>query len=322
MKITLPAYQHPTLVVVVDDSASFLESLKFQMKPSITLKSFCDPYAAIQWLKQSADINVGHDNLPGVEHPGAMGAEWIERIVADPQRFGTNAVVVVDYAMPTLDGLDFCRALAGLACKKILLTGAANEMVAVEAFNQGLIDRYLKKQNPGVLDRLELEIEQLQQEYFIEKSDLFQDYLVKPSFSFLSDPVFARLARSLAQRHGFVEHFIFSEPMGLLFFDADGKPTLMVVETKAGFAAHLDIAQEYGAPAELKTALNEQKVVPFFWKSGGMFTEKSNDWQQYCLPAQVCAGREEYFWALFDLPEKFFNRAVFPYKKYLRDSRE
>jgi hypothetical protein len=79
------------------------------------------------------------------------------------------------------------------------------------------------------------------------------------------------------------------------------------------------VAQDYSAPEALQAALRDEKIVPFFWKSGGMYTEVSLDWEQYCKPAQVCSGREDYYWALFDLPEKFLNQPVYPYKNFLRD---
>ena len=49
----------------------------------------------------------------------------------------------------------------------------------------------------------------------------------------------------------------------------------MVIETKVGLTSHLETAQDYSAPVELQVALRDEKVVPFFWKSGGMYTEKS-----------------------------------------------
>jgi hypothetical protein len=58
------------------------------------------------------------------------------------------------------------RRCAHLPCKKILFTGAADEKVAVGAFNRGLIDRYIKKSDDHALDILEVEIAALQRAYF------------------------------------------------------------------------------------------------------------------------------------------------------------
>jgi CheY-like chemotaxis protein len=329
MKMSLPVCRYPTLTVLVDDSASFIANLEFQMNPSIAVKSFQDAHEALKWISLRSDgckgkdlpIRVGYDgqSLSMERRTIALDVDHLYRAVMDPWRFYSPAVVVVDYAMPQMNGLDFCRALSGLPCKKILFTGAADEMVAVNAFNKGLIDRYLRKGDPDALDQLEVEIAALELEYFVERFGTVKDLLVRDSFSFLSDEVFVRLVDDLMKKHGFVEHFLFPNPPGVLFFDAGGKPTLMVVETRIGLISHLEAAQDFSAPESLITALKEESVVPFFWKSGGLYTEASLEWQQYCKPAQVCSGREEYFWELFDLPEKFLSQPVYPYNGFLRD---
>lgn len=329
MNITLPVYQHPTLVVLVDDSRSMIESIVFQMDPMIAVKTFQDAHEALGWLQAVHDvgqgkflpIRVGYDQeIPSFERRTiSLDVDGVYRIALDARRFYASAVVVVDYAMPQMSGLEFCAALKGLPCKKILFTGEGNEMVAVDAFNQGLIDRYLKKGESQVLDRLELEIAALQRAYFVERSGTLKDLLVTHVYSFLSDTVFAALVSELMLEHGFVEHYLFPHPTGVLFLDANGKATLMVVETKASLIAQLECAQDYAAPEELLTALRNEAVVPFFWKSGGMYTEQSLDWKAHCKPAQTCIGHEDYFWALFDLPKTLLDGPVYPYKQFLRE---
>lgn len=329
MKITLPVYQHPTLIVLVDDSQTLIESMEFQMNPMIAVKSFQDAHEALGWLHgcfkvgmgKLLPIRVGYDQeVPSFERRTiSLDVDGVYRIALDARRFYACAVVIVDYAMPMMNGIDFCRALKELPCKKILFTGAADEMVAVDAFNQGLIDRYLKKGDAQVLDRLELELVALERDYFVERSETLKDLLVRHAYSFLSDSVFAKLVHDLQLQLGFVEHYLFPHPTGILFLDALGKSTLMVVETKASLVAHLETAQDYGAPTELLVALRNETVVPFFWRSGGMYTEKSIDWQAHCKPAQICAGREDYFWALFPLPKTLMDGSVYPYKQFLRD---
>ena len=329
MTISLPVYQHPTSVVLVDDSASFISSVEYQLKPTLPMRSFQDAHEALGWLGRLYNtddgkclpIRIGYDEqtFSFERRTIALDVDQVYRIVMDAERFQTVAVVVVDYAMSVINGLDFCRALRGLPCKKILFTGEANEMIAVEAFNQGLIDRYLKKSDPSAMDRLETEIAALEREYFIERSGTLKDLLVQHTYSFVSDDALVKLIDNLVAAHGFVEYYLFPDPAGILFFDADGKSTLMVVETRAGLISHLETAQDYNAPPELRTALREAQVVPFFWKSGGMYTEKSVSWEQYCRPAQICVGRESYYWALFDLPDGFLQGPVYPFNKFMAD---
>jgi len=47
--------------------------------------------------------------------------------------------------------------------------------------------------------------------------------------------------------------------------------------------------------------------------------EVGHNWLSYCLPPQVCQGRENYYWALFDLPPHYLHGLVFSYAEFLQD---
>jgi CheY-like chemotaxis protein len=335
MKLSLPLYKHPKQVILVDDSASFVASLEFRMSPQLAIKSFANSVEALRWLfacyraeqaqplllrpNETGTHSANHLAETDCLRDGLAAARQLYRSVSNPQRFESPAVVVVDYAMPQIDGIEFCRALEGLPCKKILLTGEADEMIAVDAFNHGLIDRYLKKGDPAALERLATEVAALESQYFIEKSAMLHDLLVPRNFNYLLDDAFVRLVHALTARFHFVEHFLFPDPSGILFFDAEGKASLMIVESRVGLASHLEAAEEYGAPEALCSALREHRVVPFFWPSGGMYTEKIVNWEQHCRPARLCEGRDDYYWAFFDLPPELLAGPVYGYQQFLTD---
>lgn len=326
----LPVYQHPTLTVLIDDSKSFLDSLAFQMNPHLARKVFHDAQAAINWLhhahlhsikNKNEPIRVGYDEqTESFERRSAsIDLDRIYRVVLDQQRFYMPTVLVIDYAMPQLNGVEFCQAVQGLPCKKILLTGQADEKIAIDAFNQKLIDCFIKKNEPDALNHLETEIIKLQKDFFHERTSTLKDLLSRHSYSFLTDPAMEALVGQLCSRYRFVEYYLFPNPSGILFFDIQGKATLMVIETEASLISQLEIAQDQGAPPELLTALRELRLVPFFFDTGGMYRGAvGNDWLSYCLPPQVCRGRLDYYWALFDLPAHYLQGTVYSYAEFLR----
>lgn len=330
MDILLPVYQHPTLAVLIDDSQSFLDSLSFQLHPQLARKVFHDTRVALDWLhqahryfsNQNQAIRVSHDeqSLSFERRTVSVEIDQIYRMVMNRQRFLMPSVLVIDYAMPQMDGLAFCQAVQELPFKIIMLTGQANEKIAIDAFNRSLIDRFIKKSDPDALERLETEITSLQKSFFIERSHTLKDLLVRHSYTFLSDPAMGMLVEQLCKRYGFVEYYLFPNPIGILFMDIQGKATLMVVETESSLMAQFDVAQDMGAPIELLTALRELRLVPFFSDTDGMYNEAiSHDWLSYCLPAQVCRGRQDYYWALFDLPAHYLQTPVYSYADFLRD---
>jgi CheY-like chemotaxis protein len=329
MNILLPVYQYPTMTVLIDDSQSFLKSLAFHLQAQRACKVFHDAQRAIDWLcqshRQSAKltepirVNYDEENLSFERRIVTIDLDQIHRQVMNPQRFLMPSVLVIDYAMPQMDGLAFCEAIQHLPCKKILFAGQADEKIAVAGFNRGLIDRYIKKGDHDALDRLESEIGTLQTEFFVAQSHTLKDLLTRDSYTFLSDPAMGTLVAQLCHRYGFVEYYLFPNPSGILFLDAKGKATLMVVETESGLMSQLEVAQDNGAPLELLTALRELRVVPYFHDSGGMFTSAlEHDWLSYCLPSQICSGRQDYLWALFDLPPHCLPDPLYSYSEFLQ----
>ncbi|MCO4892116.1 MULTISPECIES: response regulator [Cupriavidus] len=325
----LSVFHHPVLTVLVDDSKSFIDSLAFQMDAARGVITFTDPREALQWIREAyatrfpgfLPVRVTHDDLTFLTERRTvqLDIDRIYRQIHDVNRFLQPGVVVVDYSMPQMDGLEFCQALQDLPCKTILLTGTADESIAVQGFNHGLIDRYVKKHDSNMVERLDQEIEAMQQAYFATLSRTLRELLTRHSFSFLSDPAMTERVRQLTARYGFVEYYLYPNPAGILLLTAQGHATLMVIETRAGLMTQVESAEAYDAPAALIEGLREGRLVPFFWPGNGMYTPACVDWEQYCLPAERCEGREEFFYALFDLPRHLLQEPVVSLQSFLAD---
>ncbi|MCE3603736.1 response regulator [Massilia sp. P8910] len=324
----LPIYSHPSLTVLIDDSDSFLKSVAFQLDPALASKCFADTSSALAWIgahgeRQPGRLAASYDTYPGSkEHCNvAFDIDQIHRISFEPQRFMTPSVVVVDYSMPQMDGLELCEALRHLPCKKILFTGVADEKVAVDAFNRGLIDRYIKKSDDDALDKLEAEIVSLQQAYFAARSDPLRDLLELHNHSFLSDPAFSAVVRMVAEQHGIVEHYLYPNPAGILLYDARGGAQLMVVETEAGMNAHYEVGCDNDAPPSFLQAVRERCIVPYFREGDGMYARDfARNWHRWTAPAQRCRGSQtNYYWALFPLAPGDLEQPAHPFAAFLRE---
>ena len=326
----LPVYTHPTLTVLVDDSDSFLKSLSFQLDPGLARRTFHEASAALQWLRQGTrahagdpplHVNFDTQNLPPDQCNVALDVERIWRISTQAQRFATPSVLVVDYSMPQMNGIEFCQAVRHLPCKKILFTGAADEKVAVTAFNRGLIDRYIKKSDDDALDILEREINTLQAQYFLQQSDTLRDLLVLHDYQFLQDEALAALVQELCRQYGFVEHYIFPSPGGIVFFTRDGHANLMRIETAHSLHAQYEMARDSAAPPALLQALLEKRMIAYFSDPGsdGMYSASiGENWFRYCTAPRHCHGRQTYYWALFALPDHVLDQPVLSHAQFLR----
>lgn len=328
MPVQLPLYRHPTMTVVIDDDRSSLAVLDFQLEKSLATTAFNRARAALEWVTDTfSKVPPDGPALLGFENEcgerGATADSDLERIyhyVGDPQRFSLPTVVVVDYSMPDMDGLEFCEAAVDLPCKKIMFTAHADASFAIGAFNRGLIHRFIPKQAPDALDQLEAAIEALQNTYFLDQSRGQVGHLDADEFGFLRDPVAAAMVQGLCDRYGFVEYYLFTNPHGFLFFDAEGAPTLVPMMSARSLEWHANIAAADGAPAALSAALRERRIVPFFHTDDGCWSsELPGDPMKYCKPPHITRGREDYYWAMFDLPDHYRKREPYSHARFLRE---
>jgi CheY-like chemotaxis protein len=321
----LPIYQHPSMTVLVDDHAASLARLQFELGPSVLTKPFADPRNALAWLRrqhaaQQQPQLVSASHCAGActhQHCVAFNVDRIFRIGFWPERFLLPSVLVVDQRMAAMSGVDFCAALAGLPCKKILLIHPGDEVAALDAFNRGLIDRAIPKDGADPGGRLARAVFALQQQYFSELTEPLRAPLALLGFGFLGDPAVASLVSAVIREHRIVEHYLFPQPAGLLLVDAEGRARLMVIETAAGMDAHHEVARDSGAPPSLLDAIEARCIVPFFRGGDGMYHDSVGErWYRYCEPARICSGAQPYYWALFDLEPNELPEPAAPFARF------
>lgn len=327
-KDSLTVYEHPTAVLMIDDNDMFMSSVEYQMNPMVVPRRFTNPVEAAHWLNemyQSSDarcvpIRVGYDsNTKGSNAISDFDLQQIHRTVFDPNRFLFPAVIVVDFSMNGMDGLEFCQSISHLPCKKILFTGVATRNEAVGALKSGLIDSFLGKNEVHALDRLDVEIDKMVVKYFKGLAKPIKDILILNKYAFLADPVVADRVEQIKVMEGYLEHYLMPDPKGFLLVDTLGRCKVMVIETREGLDRHYAAAKKAGAPAALLDGLSAGTLVPYFWETPGLYSSSVTDWEACCRPVEICLGAERYFWALFDAPNSLIDRPIFSYTQRLNE---
>ena len=227
-------FYHPTSILVLDDDPLFLESVDFQFGDELSCQTFTRPDAALEHLRGQAsqhpdfsryfrdcsDMDLGSESRHGDRFLRLQLSE-LRSMIEDRSRHQRVSVAVVDFDMPKMTGVEFCRAIRSLPVKTILLTGKAGLETAIAAFNEGVIDCFLQKQDSNVSATLRREIKRLQMEYFEEISDPIKRALELRQPSFFSDASFAKLFKEVSEANGVVEHYVCANPPGVMMRDAE-----------------------------------------------------------------------------------------------------
>jgi CheY-like chemotaxis protein len=304
----LPFY-HPSTVLFVDDDAMFLESCKALYGRQFPCSGNTSPSEAIVELRASSAawdasllrclpqpmIPAEHDLHAGTQFLSVDHGRIIE-ISRQPERFATISVAIVDYAMPNMTGIEFFQAIRDLSVGKILLTGRAGANVAVEAFNCGLIDQFINKQDADVMQKLPAEIARLQHKFFSEaiKSVLPAH---NGASEFFLDAVVCQHLEELSRKVNSVEHFLTVEPNGILFFNRSAEPLFVMVADNESLQAHLEVASCLHAPVQLLDQLSARSIMPVFRTETGYYEKAlEHTWPAYTVPSKRLQGERESWW--------------------------
>ncbi|WEY39452.1 MULTISPECIES: response regulator [Paraburkholderia] len=328
---TIKPFFFPTTVGFVDDSAAFLSNLSLQLGSQLAFRLFNSPVQALRSLndKPSPSEAGGRFVEPFFEpyrdrtdeddthHVIAMSLEAIRQQVHNGRRFARTSVVVVDYDMPEMNGLEFCRRIANPAVRKIILTGKANEHLAVKSFNEGLIDRFIRKQDSEAIATLNQAVEDMQNAYFEKACGTVLDTLAVTEYAFLKDTLFAAKVDEIFHRLNIVEHYLSYQPNGLLMLDSAGAAYLLIVHTDETLRGVREIAIEQQAPADFIAELDGRRSLPYFWETEGYYPARCSNWQRYMHPASAFEGERSYVYAVVKQPPGFNLSSIVPYDNYL-----
>ena len=321
----VPPYYFPTTVLFIDDDESFLNNLSVCLPSDLAIRTCTHPQRALDLIAEvnsgspiseqcfrlpAEALSIGPDNhltLPVSLTP-------ITDTLYTEQRFSEVSVVVIDYDMPAENGLRVCSRLSHLPLKKILLTGKADEKVAVEAFNNGLIDRFVSKGDIAMIDTLNSAIADLQQDYFAAAARPLSGVLSQREFGYLSDPQFSRNFQQMVDQHGWVEYYLSPQPIGMLCLTADGEVTQLLVADQNLQELSYQRASGMGAPAEVLKLIRSAEVILDL-------SEADNDafqWNDNIHLSQPVAEPTDWRIAVIDHPRglKYNPEQLYNYRYY------
>ncbi|HEY8048775.1 MAG TPA: response regulator [Ramlibacter sp.] len=251
--MSFPLFQRPGTVVFLDDDPDYLEMLALVLPRQWHVKLFLRPNECINYLQQEPPFwEADAWNQQQLVEQWRAGKPLIPQILAYwskyTERFALTRVCVFDYSMPAMDGLTALGELVDWPGSRVLLTGQADEQVAVRAFNRGLIDQFIAKQTPDISRRLIESVEHLLATPNARHSQIWRATLTPEQNALLRVPSVARDLAAFAAKH-WVEHVAIGAPFGVLGMDSRGKVSWLQLENRDGLRAAAELAEIEGVDA-------------------------------------------------------------------------
>ena len=183
-------------------------------------------------------------------------------------------IVVLDYAMPGMTGIELAASAPCRHLSKMLLTGQASPAEAIAGFNADVIDRFVRKDDPGAIELLLNYLQELQEALLAPINSAALSSLGQYALPFLGNADVLAFLRRLSCRANAVWTTPSISPPGLSVVDGLGQHRTWLVMDSEMLRPHLEIARAAGAPDEFEDAITQGTHLPHFigtQNSGGYF---------------------------------------------------
>jgi CheY-like chemotaxis protein len=238
----------------VDDDEIFLDMLMSVLPAEWNILLYSQPLPAIAHVQASSqrlDHDAGLQQAIAnrfVEQP--VVPELLRYLANSPDRFDIVGTVVCDYLMPHMNGLKLFQKIGTWGGSRILLTGQADETIAIKALNAHparLIEQYTPKTTgQGTLaDSLISMITDLSVKAHPRYAQIWRGLLSEAQFALLQDPQTVADLTELADRY-WVEYFVIGQPFGILGVSAAGIPSWLQLEPAGSLRLAAEIAADAG----------------------------------------------------------------------------
>lgn len=298
----------PTKVIFVDDDEGVLKSINSFINHDIAnYDFFTNPHAALKVINSSISTDF---ITASISSPEAKIYE-LYKAMHNAKRHEEVSTVIVDFQMPAMNGLEFCEKIKNPYIRKILHTGVADENIAVQAFNKGIIDGYIKKQDFNKEKIVNEFIHTSQLTYFKMLTDVLVGSVYKeinstnPEETAFYDPVFIQYFDELVKKHNICEYYLNETVGGFICLSRKGELSTLYAFTAATlednqintYATLRDLI-DLEAPsyaALIKDIEEDRKTMCFPFYGESCMDIDVDNWKNHIYSLDIIEGNQPYY---------------------------
>ncbi len=312
MSLLISPLFHPTTTLLIDDNKTFLKTLSLKLDEDAIYHSFSDPKEALLYCTENAKLTPIDDTylMTDTESPDpseqniTFRTAELKTALSKPERFEVISVIVLDFSMPTLTGVEFIDQLRAQVkntfTKIIMVTGEADHRLAVELFNDRKIDKFFLKNEDALEEKINFAVHEMQKAYFLDLCTTLFSSILEKITPILSDPDFETVFTKIKAKLNCVEHYLCENTGSFILVDKAGELTVLVVRTQEDLDLYADLAQDQKVPEELVKRILNGSLLPFFASFEKFIGSKREDWIVHTHLGKKIPGREGYYYAVIE----------------------
>lgn len=300
----LPVFFFQTAVVLVDDDLLFSKTLASKLSDLYKVNVFNQTQQCLNFLRDQSQQMKTNDFLKGfVEHelygsvdhvPIDFDLRQLAALSENQEKDAEVGIILADYLMENMNGIELCQKLNGWPVKRILLTGEADLHQAVHAFNDNAIDCYIRKDESNLIETIKTHIDVLMRKYFIDKTKGLLQYLEADHQLPLSDSIFINFFTGWCQENSIIEYYLIDKNGSFFGRDLNKNQYYLIVHTDTTLNEFIELYPEEDFGDKIQ-AVHEKKVIPFFGAGVNPLNVEPSDFLRCFYEPVVLDGREKYY---------------------------
>ncbi|HAT7956481.1 TPA: response regulator [Legionella pneumophila] len=309
-------FYHPTNIIFFDDNREFLDAIKLQYEDKYNLYT-CTNYREVESLlgrqiefNEKLHLPMCTEDLFDV--PSFPNLNIIIDYLCKNDRFDRISVLVIDYKMPEMNGINFCESIKGKNIFKILLTAEADKDTAIRSFNAGLIEKYILKTSKNLHEELADAVNELNERYFLQYN--FSGKNQKNTFTPNKTSLECLFKETLNYSNA-IEYYKIDNSGSYLMLDSEGYPTWLVVKPINELNQQLELLDGYeGSDDLVKCISNKQKML--FMPTESDYKICIRKWDRYLI--NINQVNDTHYYAMFkgQFTDQIAWDKVVPFSKY------
>lgn len=307
---SLPLFYYSGTYLLVDDDSLMLSTLKETIIGNgEIIRLFSSPQDCLLYINDyhipSSQYNFLSSNHDDENYgllsraPMDFNVTRIIDLLDNENRHNEITVMIIDYKMPLMDGISLSEKIKSFPIKKVLLTGTAKEDKVLEAFNNGLIQRFIQKASVSMHENLLNYVHELSMLYFSELTKPLLNYLETENKISLSDPVFIDFFENYCQENKIREFYLIDKQGSFLCIDENKRPSFLIIHTNTSIEQWLSIYKnEPFLTSDDERSVKERRKIPFFGLGKEAWHVPAEEWKNHFYKSSVLFGREIYFYTI------------------------
>lgn len=299
-------YFQPTVVCVDDDKLS-INTYRTLFKDHFNCVFFDNGVDALNYLNKNrssiANINLSslvqdYDYNSSYETLLKLSIEPLLHFYSEVNKSNEIAVLLTDYYMEPMNGIELCQSIHKLPIKKFLLTEHQSLTLATNAYNNNIINYFLNK-----TDSPDLFIEGLNLlifEYFKDISLSLKHYF-EINQSPLTDQVFIDYFKKLFKSENIKEYYLIDNNGSYLLVNNLGHKKVLLVHTELSLNKFISNFEEIPGIQDSVDTIKNRTHIPFLGISENINFELVKSINNRLIPCSQLVGNSKYYLSLVDI---------------------